>query len=337
MKPALSFLLLALSIAPAAAQITSSTGHARLKAQATVSGDIVRIGDLVENAGVAANTPIFRAPDLGQTGAVPVRTVLDAVRPYGLVAVEVRGLTEVAVTRASHAIASDDIEARIVRALTARHNLGKAENLKIMFDRDVRPIHLEAHISPELSLARLSYDASSRRFDIVFELASGTQGSWRYTGTAVETMEAAVPTRALARGDVIKASDFVVERRPKSEFTSEPPAQPAEIAGYAARRAVRAGQPLRAADLMKAELVQKNDTVTLRYEVPGIVLSMRGKALDSGAEGDTVNVLNIQSKRTIQGVVTAPGHVTVMAPPAPAPARVAARLPDTTEPSEQSR
>jgi flagella basal body P-ring formation protein FlgA len=330
MKTALSFLLLALSITPAAAQIPGSTGHARLKAQATVSGDIVRIGDLVENAGVAANTPIFRAPDLGQTGAVPVRTVLDAVRPYGLVAVEVRGLTEVAVTRASHAIASDDIEAR-----TARHNLGKAENLKIMFDRDVRPIHLEAHISPELSLARLSYDASSRRFDIAFELASGAQGSWRYTGTAVETMEAAVPTRAFARGDVIKASDFVVERRPKSEFTSEPPAQPAEIAGYAARRAVRAGQPLRAADLMKAELVQRNDTVTLHYEVPGIVLSMRGKALDSGAEGDSVNVLNIASKRTIQGVVTAPGHVIVMAPPAPA--RVAARLPDTETPIEQSR
>ncbi len=69
--------------------------------------------------------------------------------------------------------------------------------------------------------------------------------------------------------------------------------------------------------------------------MPGIVLSMRGKALDSGAEGDSVSVLNIQSKRTIQGVVTAPGHVTVMAPPTPA--RVAARLPDTETPIEQSR
>jgi len=334
MKTALSFLLLALAIAPASAQVTDSIAHARLKAQVTISGDIVRIGDLIENAGAASTTPVFRAPDLGQTGAVPVRTVLDAVRPYGLVAIEVRGLTEVAVTRASHTIASEDIEARIVWALTARHNLGKTENLKIMFDRDVRPIHLETSISPELSLARLNYDASSRRFDVVFELASGAQGSWRYTGSAVETIEAAVPTRALARGDVIKASDFVIERRPKGEFVSEPPAQPAEIAGYAARRAVRAGQTLRSADLMKAEIVQRNDTVTLHYEVPGIVLSMRGKALDSGAEGDTVSVLNIQSKRTIQGVVTAPGHVTVMAPPAPA--RVVARLPDT-ETSEQSR
>ena len=336
MKTALSFLLLALSVAPAAAQITGSTGHARLKAEVTVSGDIVRIGDLVENAGVAANTPIFRAPDLGQTGAVPVRAVLDAIRPYGLVAVEVRALSEVMVTRASRAIAADDIEARIIRALTARHNLGKAENLKIMFDRDVRPIQLDANVVSELSLARLTYEPASRRFDIAFELANGAHGSWRYTGSAVETIDAAVPTRALARGEIIKANDIAIERRPKSEFVSEPPVQPAEIAGRAARRAVRAGQPLRAADLMKAELVQRNDTVTLHYEVPGIVLSMRGKAMESGAEGDMVGVLNIQSKRTIQGVVTAPGHVTVMA--APAPARVAARLPETEEAQpEQTR
>src|SRR5215212_6535518 len=184
----LALLLLALGPSCAAAQSDGAAGTAspRLRSAATVSGDIVLIGDLVENAGVAANTPIFRSPDLGQTGAVPVRAVLDAIRPYGLVAVEVRALSEVMVTRASRAIAADDIEARIIRALTARHNLGKAENLKIMFDRDVRPIHLETRISPELSLARLNYDASARRFDIVFELASGTHSSWRYTGTAVE-------------------------------------------------------------------------------------------------------------------------------------------------------
>src|SRR5258706_16298075 len=92
MKITLSFLLLALSVAPAAAQITGSTGHARRKPQGTVSSDIVRIGDLVENAGVAASTPAFRAPGLGQTGAVPARAVPDAVRPSGALVVEVPGL-----------------------------------------------------------------------------------------------------------------------------------------------------------------------------------------------------------------------------------------------------
>jgi flagellar basal body P-ring formation protein FlgA len=94
---------------------------------------------------------------------------------------------------------------------------------------------------------------------------------------------------------------------------------------------VSAGTPLRNADLMKPEIVQKNDTVMLHYEVPGIVLTLRGKALESGAEGDMISVLNVNSKRTIQGIVTGPGRVTVSAPntalAAPNTARLAAASP----------
>ena len=309
MRTAISILLLALGAVPAAAQ----TGP-RLKAQATVASDVVRIGDLVENAGVAAGTPIFRAPDLGQTGTVPSRTVIDAVRPYGLIAVDTRGLSEVTVTHASRTIATDDIEQRIAAALLARYNLGKADNLKISFDRDVRPIELALTSTSEIALTRINYDTQTRRFDVSFELSGGARTSWRYTGTAVETVEAAVPTRALNRGEILKASDFAVERRPKSEFASEPPASAAEIAGLAARRSVRVGQPLRNADLMKPEIVKKRDMVLLHYAVPGIVLTMRGQAQDSGTEGDVVNVLNVNSKRVIQGIVTGPGRVTIMAP-----------------------
>jgi flagella basal body P-ring formation protein FlgA len=90
--------------------------------------------------------------------------------------------------------------------------------------------------------------------------------------------------------------------------------------GLAARSNVRVGQGLRNSDLMKPEVVKKNEMVLLHYEVPGIVLSMRGQALESGTEGDLVNVLNIQSKRTIQGVVTGPGRVAI---PGTTTARVA--------------
>src|SRR5438270_886146 len=312
MKIATAILLLGLTAAPAAAQYTGSIPYARLKPSVTVSGEIVRIGDLVENAGTAGNTPIFRAPDLGQTGAVPARQILDAVRPYGLIAVDLRGLSEVSVTRASRMIAAEDVEARIVHALTGRYNLGAAENLKLTYDHELRAIQLEPTATGELSLARLNYDAYNRRFDAVFELTSGGRAQWRFSGLAVESIEAAVTTRALARGEIVKAGDVVIERRAKSEFTNEPPAPAAEVVGLAARRVVRAGQPLRNADLAKPEIVHRGDVVTLHYEVPGIVISMRGKATESGALGDTVNVLNEQSKRTIQGVVTNRGHVTVV-------------------------
>ena len=62
------------------------------------------------------------------------------------------------------------------------------------------------------------------------------------------------------------------------------------------RKQLRAGQALRVADLAKPDLVQRDDNVTLIYESTGLYLTIRGKALESGTEGDTVNVLNLQSQ-----------------------------------------
>jgi flagella basal body P-ring formation protein FlgA len=42
-----------------------------------------------------------------------------------------------------------------------------------------------------------------------------------------------------------------------------------------------------------------------------MLISTRGKALESGVEGDIINVLNIQSSRTLQATVIGPGRVSV--------------------------
>ena len=70
---------------------------------------------------------------------------------------------------------------------------------------------------------------------------------------------------------------------------------------------------LRQTDLAKAELIARNDNVTITFQVPGITLTMRGKALEGGGQGDTINVLNVQSKRPVQGKIAGPGHVIVTA------------------------
>ena len=79
----------------------------------------------------------------------------------------------------------------------------------------------------------------------------------------------------------------------------------------AVRHPTRVGQPLRASDLMRPEIVHRNEPVTLVYEAPGLVLTVRGKAMDPGAEGDVISVLNSQSNRTIQGTVAGPARVVV--------------------------
>ena len=41
------------------------------------------------------------------------------------------------------------------------------------------------------------------------------------------------------------------------------------------------------------------------------MLTLRGQAQEAGALGDTISVLNPQTKRVVQGVISGPGRVTV--------------------------
>ena len=285
---------------------------ARLKELVTVTGELVRIGDLVDNAGTSAGIAVFRAPDLGQTGTVPVARVLDTLRRHELTGVDTGGLGEVIVTRPSRAITAKQIQDRIARALAGQPGFGDAGSLLISTDRDLRTLHVEPAAGDELAVLRMSADARSGRFDIAFELPGAGARRLRVTGTAVETVETAILTRALARGEVVRPSDVVLERRPKAEASGDTVVAEQAV-GLAVKRALRSGQVLRSGDLARPEVVQRSETVTIVYEVPGILLTMRGKALEPGAAGDLINVLNVQSNRTVQATVTGPGRVTITA------------------------
>ena len=284
-----------------------------LKASVSVAGDVVRIGDLVENAGPVADTPIFRAPDLGTTGAVATDRILDAIRPHQLVGIDTRGLAQVIVTRASRAISAREISNRVAQALAGQYGFGEVHNILVNLDGDVRTLQVEPNSTGDLQVIALSYDPRTTRFEVTLGLPASVElrrQPARYSGTAIETIDAVTVDRPVERGEALKASDLTVVRRPKTEngliLTDASAA-----AGLAARHALRPGQPLAAADLMKPEIVQRNDTVTIVYEVPGVVLTLRGQAQEAGALNDTINVLNVESKRPVQAVVVGPDRVRV--------------------------
>jgi flagellar basal body P-ring formation protein FlgA len=302
-----------IAFGPAAAAQAGDEGTApvpTLKREAVVSADLVRIGDLIDGAGPAAGIAIFRAPDIGETGSVPAYQVLAAARAYGIERVDTQGNGEVAVTRAGRVLAAKDIEAAIARALVARGGIAGSRDLAVTFDRE--PASLRLQNSADLRAVYTYYNARSGRFDVTFEVAdeAAHRSTERYSGYALETLPVAVTLRSLARGEIIKASDVAIERRPKAEFREGAPAA-ADPTGLALRNQVRAGQPLRATDLMRPEIVHRNEAVTIVYEAPGLVLTMRGKAVDPGAEGDVITVLNSQSNRAVQGTIAGPARVVV--------------------------
>jgi flagella basal body P-ring formation protein FlgA len=302
-------------IATAASAQTAPAAPPRplLKAEAVVTGDLVRIGDLVANAGIVAGEPIFRSPDLGMTGSVPAQAVVEAVRAHALVGLDTAGLAEVKVTRAARTIPAEAIEQEVARALSEQYQLGPVKDITVTFDRPLRAMYVSPSAIGEPRVSHLTYDARSRRFDAEVEvpIGAGNRGTLRLGGRAQATVEVVVVARAVERGAVIRDSDIDIERRPRAEVGRDTIRDRDRVVGLAARDNLQPGRALRSIDLTRPEIVQRNELVTLTYEMPGITLTVRGKALEGGAEGDVVSVSNEQSKRVLQGVVVAPGRVAV--------------------------
>ncbi|OSI60434.1 flagella basal body P-ring formation protein FlgA [Bradyrhizobium canariense] len=297
-----------------------------LRASITVTSDVVRVGDLIDNAGSAALIPVYRSPDPGTTGALPVAHVLAVLRAKQVIGVMTGDIKEVQVTRLARTLVNKDLETAVASALERRFGLGDAANITVTFDRGIADMRLDASNTGVLQPVATRYDARSGRFDIAFEINNDNNPAptkLRFTGTAIETVEVAVLTRDIDRVDLLKASDVAMERRPKAEVTGEAASRDRTL-GMQLRRPMRAGTPIRVADIVKPDFVQRDQNVTVIYQVPGIYLTTRGKAIESGAEGDTISVLNLQTKRTLSGVVTGRGQVTVQgaSQAAPMPAAV---------------
>jgi flagellar basal body P-ring formation protein FlgA len=312
-----SMLVIALLVAATSVALAQEKGDTIavpvLRAQVTVESDIVRIGDMIENAGSAAQIAIYRSPDLGTTGRLPTAQVINALQAHQVIGVDTRDIKSVSVTRLARTLDAKEIESQVARALEHRNGLGEAANLYLTFDRDVQDVRLDASNSGALQPITVRYEPRSGRFDVSFEIANDTNNSrtkLRFAGIAVEMLEAAVLTRNVDRGEQLKASDVVTERRPKAELGNDATIRGRAV-GMQMRKSARVGQPLKVSDLGKPDLVQRDDNVTLIYEASGIYMTARGKAVDNGSEGDTVTVLNLQSKRTISGVVVGKAQVAI--------------------------
>jgi flagella basal body P-ring formation protein FlgA len=124
----------------------------------------------------------------------------------------------------------------------------------------------------------------------------------------VRVRDTAVPVAAardLKAGQRIEASDLRVETAAETALTL------ATWTGKRLRRAVRAGEPLRPEWVETPPDVGAGDTVRVEVRSGAARLAFEGRAQTSGNAGQTVAVLNTQTRRRFQARVMGPGCVSV--------------------------
>ena len=115
--------------------------------------------------------------------------------------------------------------------------------------------------------------------------------------------------RSIATGELVQPQDLVWAKAAMAP--ADAPADAEAVIGLAAKRPLRAGAAVAARDVSAPLVVKANETVTLTFESGGVSLSLQAKALSAGAVGETINVQNVTSKKTVQAVVTGPGQAAV--------------------------
>ena len=126
-----------------------------------------------------------------------------------------------------------------------------------------------------------------------------------------EYVRVPVVIRELSKGNIIGDNDIAIEKRKRVEIFGDTPVDLNKLKGQIAKRNLRTGDIIGSADITKAEWVERGANVTIVFDTAGLSLSTKGKAITGGGQGDTISILNLQSKKQIEGTIIAPGKVTV--------------------------
>ncbi|AZV80125.1 flagella basal body P-ring formation protein FlgA [Parasedimentitalea marina] len=116
-----------------------------------------------------------------------------------------------------------------------------------------------------------------------------------------------VPVRTIRAKQVITAEDLAY----KSVDIAGTFSDPAEVIGQEARVSLYAGRPIRPGDIGPPAIIERNDLIMLKFSRGGLVISTEGRSLGRGSEGEIIRAMNLASRTTISGRISADGSIEV--------------------------
>jgi flagella basal body P-ring formation protein FlgA len=115
--------------------------------------------------------------------------------------------------------------------------------------------------------------------------------------------------RNLQSGEIVQPQDLVWGKA--AAAPADAPSDADAVIGLAAKRPLRAGAAVAARDVGAAQVIKAGEAVTVTFASEGVSLSLQGKAMNAAGVGETLNVQNTNSKKTIQTVAVGPGQAVV--------------------------
>lgn len=299
---ALGLLLVVISASLVFAQEPQAAHRSlHLRPSITVSGDMITFGDVFANAGDLAQVQLGHAPMPGQRMALDPAWLAARAVDHGAQWSNMSGLQRVLVSRSGDRM--DNIQIAQMLSDELQHQTGNSYS--VLVSATSGSIFLSTDGMQTAFVDSLHIDPASGL--VTARIATGSGAPVTVRARAFVNRQVPVLTHAMARGDVIKDSDITwtsmrADRTGASAILKED-----DLVGKEAKRNLRAGVLLRDHDVALPNAVTKGEMILIAYEVPGLKLTARGRVLENAPVGETVRAVNLQSNRTINVTIVAPG------------------------------
>ena len=295
--------------------LSRSAGQAKvvLRESVSVKSKLVRLNDLFSGTGEKADIAVAYAPVPGKRAIFDSRWLYRVARAYGLNWRPLGLQDQIVVERESQMITREEIEDSIRVALIDR---GADPNTKVELSNRMMRLYVASDVAASVGVEDVSYEPRTGRFTAILVAPAGDPGATRtrVTGRLHRETDVPVPARRIQANEVITERDIKWVKVRQNRLPRGVIIDINELIGKSPKRWLRAGIPVRAANVQPPILVPKGSLVTIYLKVPRMMLTAQGKALENGSDGDVIRINNTQSNKVIEAEVTGVAKVAVLPP-----------------------
>lgn len=294
----------------AAALIAGSASAASLRSTIIVESDVVRLGDIFEDAGPHADRAVLNAPAPGRRVTLDINWLAEAARVYKVAWRPMSRFDRAVVERAGKVIAAADVLGRLRPELMAE---GMPKNAHVELVNRNMEINIALDTPATVDVRNISYEAATGRFNALLVIGGDHGSAQRIMvhGRTYPAIPVPVLRRAMSPGEVIRKDDIETIYRREDQVSRDVVTDPMRLVGTTPRSRLRVGEPLRESDTRMPVLVTRSSNVIIKLAHGPMTLTAQGKAEEEGARGEVIRVRNLQSNKMIEATVIGPDTVAV--------------------------
>lgn len=308
-----SLTVLAVLIMAAAVIIptTASALAVNLRQNTMIEGNVITLGHLFSGLDSKADKVLGPAPRPGQEMVLNARTLLRVAVAMDLPWRPTSAAEQIVLTRAATVITPDVIQDQLREEVAAKGIDGKFE---IAIASGMSEIILPYNESATMEIESFKFDGAQNRFDAVIVAPSKENQivRERVTGVIHRLVDVPVLRSTMKNGNVIRVKDIDFIPMRATAVKHDMVLETEELINMTPRRLLVAGEPIKTMEIEPPQIVSRGELVTMIYKNGPLSLTAQGKALQNGAKGDMIRVVNASSSRTIEAQVTDIGEVAVL-------------------------